>query len=350
MEVEEDAATRAFNALVNPFTTAEASNDPVDLEIRRLNKAQKDDVSPPIPQKIISYTDKNGVDHKNYRLTEQQYQKMAQTELQTAHKVLDTLFNSKGYEKLTEDQKAYTINAVYEYAQEKGRQAALGDDYYSKAASWVAKTKDGDVNAFIKRGAEQKLNSVIENAVTSAKNNWTVSNAAVSDIEAAYSAVKKLDVVTKSKIMDDATGAAARYFEARERGATTTNFLEAEKQVNKLGENATDYGKYEAVAKMAVSDSAKDALVKIYMDDYNPESESPIKTELKYDYLRKEFDMSPQEAVAVMKVNGEYTKKAEKESEWRKMGYTPQEIELLWLLLGSTSKSKTDVVAWHNSQ
>ena len=95
------------------------------------------------------------------------------------------------------------------------------------------------------------------------------------------------------------------------------------------------------------TNEAKDALVKAYMDDYNPESSSPDKTELKYDYLRQELNRSPEDAIAIMRAQGN---KAAKMAEWDAMGYTKAECDILWNLLGTTGKKAIDVVSWHNSK
>ena len=117
-------------------TYKKIDNGPLETEISRLMKVQPESVSPPAVEKTISYTDKQGNPHKDMRLTEEQYQTLAKTQGQTAKRLLTQIIESPDYKSMTDAQKAATVAAVYEYAREAGKKAAL-PDYYSTAAAWM---------------------------------------------------------------------------------------------------------------------------------------------------------------------------------------------------------------------
>lgn len=348
-ETEANEGGLAYN-LASPGYASTEKNDAVAQELYRLNEAVSEKVTPPDIPKKLSYTDKNGNEIKDYQLTEDQYQTIAVTQGQTAKKVLGAMTKSMEYKNLTDVQKAYAINAAYEYAQEKGKQAAL-PDYYSKASAWIAETRESDTAAFIARGARKALDDAIGNAVNAQANNWAVSDAAKADMDATYKAFSKMYPKTQAKILDELSTDALRYIEGRKGGATTKNYLDATKNVQRLGDNPKPAQEYGAIANTSgMTDSAKDALIKAYIPDYKPESSSPNTTELKYDYAREEMNLSPQEFAEVYRVHTEGGKKDEKYAKWKEQGYNEAECDLLWELFGATGKNKTDVVSWHNSK
>jgi hypothetical protein len=362
-ETTEDPVMRAFNAFINPGTLKQIDNSELEKEISRLNKAQEHDVTPPDIPKKLNYTDTQGNVHDGYRLTEDQYQTIAVTQGQTAKKVLGAMTKSMEYKNLTDVQKAYAINAAYEYAQEKGKQAAL-PDYYSKASAWIAETRESDTAAFVARGAEKAMNDAIGNAVERYANNWTVSDAAKADMDATYKAFSKMYPQTQAKILDELSSDALRYIEGRKGGATTQNYLDATGKVKKLGTDAKDREKYAAIAKMPnVSESAKDALIKTYMPNYNPDSSSPNLTELKYDYIRQDMEKAPNQYADIMEVyndvknidSEELEAKNQKRkdvyiAEWVKIGMSEENATELYNLLVTNGKQKIDVVGWHNGK
>ena len=86
------------------------------------------------------------------------------------------------------------------------------------------------------------------------------------------------------------------------------------------------------------------------MPDYDPEDESPDKTELKYNYARQEWGLSAAEYAAIYRVQADGDNKEEKVAGWKALGYSDKECELLWNLFGSSGKNKIDVVSWYESQ
>lgn len=229
-ETTESALMRAFNSFINPGSIKKIDNSELEKEITRLGKTQEQNVTPPDIPKKLTYTDASGNLHDKYRLTEEQYQKLAQTQGQTAKKILDQMVISSDYKKLTDDQKAYAIKAAYEFAQEQGKKAAL-PDYHSKAAEWVSKTKESDIQAFVTRGATQALNSAISSAVSNLGDGLPVTEATKADMEETYKAFANMSAKTKEQILDEASAATVKYLTARQAGISAGTYLETEKQL-----------------------------------------------------------------------------------------------------------------------
>jgi hypothetical protein len=202
----------------------------------------------------------------------------------------------------------------------------------------------------IRRGALSEIDRAIDDAVSSLKNDWTVTGAAKTDIDAAYKAFDKMSKAAQQEVADNAEGETARFLELRLEGLSTDDYLDIAKAIAGLKpeegkKTVSDSQKWEAIAKSRkLNDAEKDAAIKAYMTDYNPESSSPNTTELKYDYARQELGISPGEYIEIISAEG---KKAERIQAWQDMGYTKAEATALWNLFGST---KTDVVSWYNSK
>jgi hypothetical protein len=154
---EGEGFAETIDALITPWDTKTYQTNPVYQEVERLNAAlagTEINVTPPQPKRKISYTDNTGKKHKDYAMTAEEYENVAKTQGQTAADILNNLVKSSDYRNLTDQQKAYAINAVYEYAQEMGKKAAL-PDYHSTADAWIAKTGKYDLKAYITQGAKK---------------------------------------------------------------------------------------------------------------------------------------------------------------------------------------------------
>lgn len=363
-ETTESELMRAFNSFINPGSIKKIDNSELEKEITRLGKTQEQNVTPPDIPKKLTYTDASGNLHDNYRLTEEQYQKLAQTQGQTAKKILDQMVISSDYKKMTDDQKAYAIKAAYEYAQEQGKKAAL-PDYHSKAAEWISKTKESDIQAFVTRGATQALNSAISSAVSNLGDGLPVTEATKADMEETYKAFANMSAKTKEQILYEASAETVKYLTARQNGATAKNYLDVVQNVKALGEKPKDAQTYNAVVNTpGMTDAVKDALVKAYMTDYDPDAKSPDKTELKYDYIRQKMEMTPQEYAKIMKTYYEVDDISSDElkenglkkknvfiSRWIEDGMTQEEaIELYNLLVNTSKNTRIDVVSWYENQ
>lgn len=115
--------------------------------------------------------------------------------------------------------------------------------------------------------------------------------------------------------------------------------------------NVRPTDRYTAIAGATfVSDQEKDIVMKMYMTDYNPTARQPDKTELKYDYARKVFGLTPELYVAAYQAHAENSTKAGKIEAWRELGFSSKEAYLLYRLFASSGKDKIDVVAWYEQQ
>lgn len=351
-ETEKNEGGLLYN-LLSPGYLSKERQTAVTEELYRLREATGMNVFPQPVEKQLTYTDTNGTKHIDHNLTQEELEKMQTTEGQTAAKLFDRMIDSPDFKALSDQQKAYAVDAVYQYAQERGKKAALSD-YHSEADAWIKEVAEGDISAFIKRGASGPLRNAVDNTVAAISNGWKVTGADKKAMEETYSSYTKLSDEAKQQVRDGATGDTDKYLKVRDAGVDTASYIKAVEAVKALkpeGEHkdVVPGQRWEAALEGGTTNEAKDALVKAYMDDYNPESSSPDKTELKYDYLREELNRSPEDAIAIIRAQQSGNKDA-KMAKWAAMGYTKAECDILWNLFGSTGKKAIDVVSWHNSK
>lgn len=328
---------RVANAFVNPGTLKRIDNSALEQEITRLNSAQTVNVSPPEAPKKVSYTGSDGTKHKDMRLTEEQYTKLATVQGQTAARLLNKIIDSEDYKVLTDDQKAAVISDVYKYAQEQGKKAAL-PDYYSEAESWIQNTRERDIDVFIQRGAMSLIERAVESTVNSLASGWKVTDAAKKEMDESYDSFDKMSPRVKQKVLDDAEGDALRYLESRNQGVSTESYLEAVESVKELGENPKDADKYGAIANSGLLDKEVDILMKAYMPDNDA-------TEKKYDYMRQEMAYTAKEYAAIYdiyshesKVGGKGTADRTRERMQDELGLSASAAKELYKLLNGNWK------------
>ena len=355
-DTQKNEGDLAYN-LLSPGYMSETVDTPLTQELHRLSEKVEGDVYPESPEKTITYKDTKGVEHENQPLTAEQYQRYAQTQGQTAKRILDSLVASDSYKSLTDAEKANTIKAVYEYAAEKGKQAALGKDYYSTADAWIGGTKESDLNAFMLQGSKKVLNSVVKNVVNNLTQDWEVSKAAKDDLEASWQTFDKMSKSNQDKLLEAVTGDTARYLLARQDNVSTESWMTVTDSIKSLKpekgkDNVSASQEYAAIAQAKnVSEKEKDALMRAYMPDYDPDNGKTQQTEIKYDYMRQVMKLSPEKAVAALRISGESGKKDEKKKRWIKLGLSQAQADTLWNLLNSSSeKEKIDVVKWSKTK
>lgn len=336
-ERTESAAERIANAFINPGTLRRIDNGAVETEIHRLNEVQEKNVTPPDIPKKISYKDKNGTYHEGQRLTEEQYQKLAQTQGQTAKRIVENLVNSKAYQSLTDAQKAYTIQAAYDYAQEMGKRAAL-PDYYSTAPSWISGTKENDTNAFIARGAYRQLDSVVSQTVENLGQGWAVSDAAKQDLDSLWNSYKGVNKAVQGKIMEQAEGDTKLYLEARKGGADASEWMQAMGKLEKVQpiKGAAGVKQWQnciAIANAGLDNAATDAMMRAYMDE---------SAERKYNWARNKMGYSAKDYASMYAIFGRESGEGKAErvrKQWiENYGLTEQEAKDFYKLLGGTWK------------
>ena len=286
------AAVRAFNAFVNPGTLKKIQESPLEQEITRLNGTQESNVSPDSVPRVVSYTDEDGEYIEDLRLTDDQYEKWATTQGQTARRIQDDLVKNSDYQNLSDKQKAEALNLAKEYAKEQGKRAALAG-YPETGESWMVGIDGKEAAAIVDKVNAGTLQNAIAGLSEAMKNDWNTGNREKT-LEEGYTAYEKMDAQTKARVAESVSGDTARYLEAREAGVSTTAYLkvlDAVKHADGTGNSAT----YRAITSASISDSAMDKLMKAYMPDYDPDKPKSDKTELKYDYARKELGMTPAE-------------------------------------------------------
>ena len=339
-------AVRAFNAFVNPGTMKKIQESPLEQEISRLNGTQESNVSPDSVPRVVSYTDEDGEYIEDLRLTDDQYEKWATTQGQTARRIQDDLVKNSNYQNLSDKQKAEALNLAKEYAKEQGKRAALAG-YPETGESWMIGIDGKEAAAIVDKVNAGTLQNAIAGLSEAMKSDWNTGNREKT-LEEGYAAYEKMDAQTKARVAESATGDTARYLEAREAGVSTTAYLkvlDAVKHADGTGNSAT----YRAITSASISDSAMDKLMKAYMPDYDPDKPKSDKTELKYDYARKELGMTPAQYAQAYEI---YTSKSDdlhykkqKMAKWTEL-YGADMAKKLWKLYGG----KLDVVDWWEEQ
>lgn len=203
--------TRAFDAFVNPGTLKKIDNGAVETEIERLNGAQEENVSPPEANKVVSYTDKNGEVHKNQRLTEEEYQKLATTQGQTADRIVSQMIGSKEYAAMTDQQKAQAVKSAYEYAKAKGLSETFPD--YAGMDGW-------------KRGIDGKETEAIFRKIVTSEFSKAFDTMEPDAMDQAYGLYKSLPAADQADFRKDNGGKVGYYITAKEKGVSDGVFTD----------------------------------------------------------------------------------------------------------------------------
>ena len=112
------APERVFQSFFSPGFLKAQDNSPATQEIRRLAKATGESaVYPAAAEKSFM------VNGETKYLTGEEYTKYAKTMGSTRKQIVENMLKSKGYQKLSDDDKAKAISYAYEYAKVKGKQA-----------------------------------------------------------------------------------------------------------------------------------------------------------------------------------------------------------------------------------
>lgn len=340
-ESQGEGVERAVNAFLNPGTLKQIDNSDVEQEITRLNAAGQD-VTPDTFAKTVSYIDKDGTGHDDVRLTEEQYQTLAQTQGQTARKLLEDMVKSDSYKGMTDEQKADAIKTAYQYARMTGEIAAI-EDHTGYDQSWMYDVEKGGANEIIRR----TLNSGINTAMDNLDNAWDKGydeKAFAREMETMFRSYQNVPAAMKKKVYAEATGTAKKYIEVRDNGISHSDALAAIENVakakgtgsiNKETGKATvrDIDRRQAIANTpGLTEKGIDTIMKAYMADYDPSDESPETTEFKYQYAREELGLSPKEYADTYRAYLDNSRKAQKIAAIRELGYDYQTANALYKL------------------
>lgn len=383
-----DPLKRVVDAFLNPFNTSERKTDAVTKEITRLNRANVGKVKLSEPSKKITYTDINGNEHEDVRLTEEQYQTMARTQGDTEKRIMERVIESDVYKAMTDRQKADLMDIIDDYAREAGRTAALPD--YDGMADWMKDiTEENEVKTIIGKAVVKGFDSAFSDIV----DDWNRGNDPAKSIEAldqAYKNYKAMPEADRLEFVQNDKSRVGDYIRARNMGVDAETYAElyktyrsiegTNKSINDKAhdwanvlEKAVDNGtlterqksrmksdmkfyynfaadtakydqmisagvgtnvarkmievmgatgdsnkeKYAAISGISATDETKDAIMKVYMTDFDPNAKKVDTTELKYDYIRKEMGLSPSQfstAYAINNDGGKWKDRASKMS------------------------------------
>ena len=124
-----DPLLRIIQNSVSPSTIKEIKNDAVTQEVWRLYEATGEGLPSAAEKSFV-------VNGERKYLTGEEYTEYAKVMGQTRRQVLEPLLKSKGYQKLSDADKAKAVGYAYEYAKVKGKQAVSD---YKASDSRVAK-------------------------------------------------------------------------------------------------------------------------------------------------------------------------------------------------------------------
>lgn len=124
-----DPLLRIIQNSVSPSTVKEIKNDAVTQEVWRLYEATGEGLPSAAEKSFV-------VNGERKYLTGEEYTEYAKVMGQTRRQVLEPLLKSKGYQKLSDADKAKAVGYAYEYAKAKGKQAVSD---YKASDSRVAK-------------------------------------------------------------------------------------------------------------------------------------------------------------------------------------------------------------------
>ena len=351
---EGDGLERAFNAFLNPFNVSQKKTDPISQELSRLRKAGAENASIPLPQRTISYTDTDGEKHTDVRLSQEQFQKLAEKQGQTEQAVLSALLDSDDFRAMSDEAKDDVLAIVHSYAKETGELAAV-ENHLGYSATWMEELAEADDPAkyIVQRVAGTNLNRAMTDLDTAWDHSWNTT-AKERALDEAYAEYKSMSKEAQKEIETFATGTAKKYLEARGNGISHKDFLAAAKNVETVKgtgkynsetkkNTVKDIDKREAIAKTTgLTEHQVDIIMKAYMPDYDPDAEKKEKTELKYDYIRQELGMTPVEYADTYRAYLENAKKHEKIAAIQDLGYDYTMASKLYRLY----QGKIDVVAW----
>ena len=223
--------TRAFDAFANPGTLKEIDNGAVETEIARLNGAQEENVSPPEANKVVSYTDKNGEVHKNQRLTEAEYQKLATTQGQTANRIVSRMIDSKEYAAMTDQQKAQAVKLAYEYAKAKGLSETFSD--YAGMDGWKQDIDGKETEAIFRKIVTSEFSNAFDTMEAD-------------ELDQAYGLYKSLPSAEQESFRKETGGRVGYYVAAKDAGVSDGAFTDLYGTYKELEGNKTMEGKQKA--------------------------------------------------------------------------------------------------------
>lgn len=263
--------------LLSPGYSQKVRDDAVTQEMNRLREATGENVFPDTASKTISYTDKRGTVHKDYNLTEEQYQTYAQTQGQTAQKLWEDISALDDYEALTDEQKAKEGKIIKDYARQTAEIAAVGkENHTGYDTGWLYDVENGGGKEILRRVIMSDLSGSME----SIKNAWNKGYdeaAFISEMETAYNSYNAASAETKRKVLDEVSSTVQNYIEARKKGINNEKYMTVAKALD--GAGGTIIEKSATIVKQpGLTEAQKTLLVKQNVSDTQDENIDDLKS------------------------------------------------------------------------
>lgn len=226
------------------------------------------------------------------------------------------LTESGDFERLTDEQKTAALKQAEEYATQHAKAAVSDFEPVKKAHSeYYAKeiTAKQTVDSFTDIFKDGKIDA--------------------DKLEDAYQQYDGMSSATQKQIIGTAGSQTRAFLEVRDQGVPAKKYSAAAQNIaNVKGTGAVkkDTGKAtvrdidvrQAIANTTgMTDREIDIVMRAYMEDYDPEAKSPSTTEFKYQYIREELGLSPDEYASTYRAYLDSSKKAGKIAAIRALGY-----------------------------
>lgn len=204
----------------------------------------------------------------------------------------DGLLKNASFDNLSDEMKAEALQKAKEYGAQFARAAVT--DYKDVP-------KDGGKTSIVFNTVRDVLKSNAASAVGDLEKAWELGNdtkKATDTLTAVYDTISKMPGITKKSVLEKSSGNTRIYLEARNSGFasdTTLSIIKAVQSIPEKNRGKRPVQLQSVASTKGLSDAQLDTAMKLYMPDYDPTDKEPDKTEVKYDYIRKELGLSAKE-------------------------------------------------------
>lgn len=204
----------------------------------------------------------------------------------------DGLLKNSNFDKLPDEMKAEALQKAKEYGTQFARAAVT--DYKDVP-------KDGGKTSIVFNTVRDVLKSNAASAVGDLEKAWELGNdtkKATDTLNAVYDTISKMPGITKKSVLEKSSGNTRIYLEARNSGLasdTTLSIIKAVQSIPEKNRGKRPVQLQSVASTKGLSDAQLDTAMKLYMPDYDPTDKEPDKTEVKYDYIRKDLGLSAKE-------------------------------------------------------
>lgn len=209
-EAEKEAKAQAVAAVYGYQGFSEAAKG----EMLRLSQENSGILWEP-PKNKVSYTDRVG-DKQTAKLEGEQYETYKSKSREEASKLLEGLAGNEAYKALAPDDQAAAVKYAYQYADLKGKQAAI-PDLWTDPSDWREKLSGDVVSGIVAKVGGERVDHAV-NAMTGAWEHGFDSSQEREDLAAALADFGKLPSSTKGAILSGADGTTKKALEASEAG------------------------------------------------------------------------------------------------------------------------------------